>query len=282
VEENLSLGSKMSTEQNMARVQWWNLLLQNIAIIIAGIWVIYTYFYQEFIRGYFEKLVVNTNITLNTDGKGKVFSSGEEAIMVNLEVSLENPGKKTALIPGVHITVTGSNVDKDVNRDFLDRGPMIADYSQYGSHYGYKYSVKDYYYGDGSQAKPLARFLIPSWQLEPGEKLTRKFQILLPKDHHDIIAAQMFVLVKQPSFTEIINPEYDDYQVEWVLKGSRREDGIICEVTTCLSVFRLDIKEDNTYERKYIGQSYPKFYHYISGVTMFLLQDVEQKKINVN
>jgi hypothetical protein len=204
---------KNAADQGHARLQRANLWLQNLAIVAAGIWVFYTFVWQEFVRSYRDPLFVVPGLRLSVAEPAKRLTSGSEVTIVNVEMLITNAGKRRALIPGAYLSVGGSrfSVAEDPS---LPAGVIVGD-----SYWPLQLEMP-YFQEDPDSFDVLARAAaFPEWVLEPGETASRTFPIMVPRGRYDLLSARLWVLVRKGGvgvlLAEALGLDPATYRVEW-------------------------------------------------------------------
>jgi len=200
----------MTDTGGMPRIQWVNFWLQNIAIVVAGVWVLYAFVWQEFLKPYRDPLFINSRLRIAVEHKPRELSSGQKIWVLTVEAIMENAGKRIAYIPGGYITLRGVQFDPR-NPPELPTEAQIAD-----SFYPIILQMK-YFNESTLENEEVARVLVfPEWILEPGETASRSFPVYIPVKEFDVVYALMKVTVAKHRLVDIFNDAVTHYRIQWV------------------------------------------------------------------
>lgn len=184
-----------------------NVWLQNIAIVIAGVWAVTVFFTKEYYipsnspteitAGIKLEAVANTSSGMVGDDRGR--------IPINVTVTATNPSTRTLyLLPCVWLA-TGSRFDKRSAEisDFHHRINKTLD--SINENY-----VQRFYKDTKRQYIAAGRLFAVDTIIDPKETLKRTFVLLIPKQKYDYIELHAFF----PNSTK-----KDNAVVKWKLVG---------------------------------------------------------------
>lgn len=187
--------SDATGKKGFARVT--NLWVQSIAIVVAGLWGVYVFVFEEFAKPATAPINLSTEISVHRAGVRPVANSGEPPLLaIELDVTATNPSTRTVYVLPNYWIATGLRVSgqgdrawvQSANNAVAQRGPVAS-----GEHYQIA----------SSQAVAFGS-LIPDSALMPNERATRSYVFYVPDGAYDLIDIQSALpSVSQPNSADV-------------------------------------------------------------------------------
>jgi hypothetical protein len=176
------MGAPMADEHGGGAARTVNLWVQTFAFLLAGIWGIYVFVYQEFSKPATAPINLTTQISVRPAGVRPSLTGpdGKPLLAIELEVTATNPSTRIVYILPSYWVAHGINVaPRPLSIDWI---PLANDgirnraIGAAGEHYGF---VRTTLVASGSA--------IPDTELKPNESVTRSFVFYVPEGAYDLL-----------------------------------------------------------------------------------------------
>jgi len=170
----------MSTDYEGGLVRQINLLVQTLAILVAGAWAAWVFHFQEILKPAAAPVNLSTQLDVSQVGTRTDSASGERLLAIELKITASNPSTRTIYIldnfwiaRGVDIGPLPSDADwiGYANAETDDRNANFV---------GRHYAMTD------TQAVAFGS-IAPDESLKPNESVTHSYVFYVPEDAYDLL-----------------------------------------------------------------------------------------------
>lgn len=199
-------GATMAEDNSGGAARTVNLWVQTIAFVLAGVWGIYVFVYQEFSKPATAPINLTTQISVRPAGVRPSLTGpdGRPLLAIELEVTASNPSTRTVYVLPSYWVAHGINVaPRPASLDWVglaNAGIRDRVIGAAGEHYGF---ARTTLVASGAA--------IPDTELKPNESVTRSFVFYVPEGAYDLLDVESVL----PSASE--NNAVD---IDWIVASN--------------------------------------------------------------
>jgi hypothetical protein len=201
------------------------------AIIAAGFWAYFTFFYTEEVKPAKEHPMVLLTATLEKVGRKTIREQGKTVTMIAVRaaVNAQNTSKARVTVMSAYFNARGDNVgpgqngDKNAYSDYV-KG-LVAK-----SNEGQDTIVSRYDTPQGSEVIHSSNLMQGGWALDPGEQYSRSTIFYVPERKYDFLTIKFDVFVaKDPRYEEKLEVQWGAKDGELQTDFFVRRDEVPCD-----------------------------------------------------